>query len=107
LTQDSPKNLHENCIKGRINAKGSRGGGGGGFEKKNKKVFRKNAKTKSQKLFKHPLTLETHLHNKHFCLTCPKKRTKEANPNKIFLIPSKGQQELTRREKPKGILDND
>jgi hypothetical protein len=51
--------------------------------------------------------LETHLHNKHFCLTCPKKRTKEANPNKIFLIPSKGQQELTRREKPKGILDND
>jgi hypothetical protein len=26
LDQDSPKNLHENCIKGRTNAKGSMGG---------------------------------------------------------------------------------
>ncbi len=71
LTQDYPKNLHENCIKGRTSAKGSMRGG-------DKKVYGQNTKTKSQKLLGHPLTLETHLRNKHFCPTCPKKKGKRS-----------------------------
>jgi hypothetical protein len=75
LTQDSPQNLHENYIKGKTSAKGSVGWGG---REQNKKVSQQNTKTESQKLLGHPLTLETHLHNKHFCPTCLKKKNKRS-----------------------------
>jgi hypothetical protein len=79
-----------------------------GGDEQNKKVYRQNTKTKSQKLLGHPLTLEMHLYKKYFCQKFfLKKLKKKKKLNKIILIPSKGQQELIRREKPRDRLDND
>jgi len=75
-------------------------------ENETNKLFGRNIKKGSQKLFGHPLTLEVHLHGEHLCPMCLAKQKKLKEINLIgmpkILIMFERQQKSMGGEKPKG-----